>query len=687
MDQDCIKNSDPPLTRGAGADSLRRMSAFDAERSFGLRVRRWLLGKPRDLADRSIYHRLSLVAFLAWVGLGADGLSSSAYGPEEAFRQLGEHRYLAVALAALMATTVLLISTAYRRIIEEFPTGGGGYVVATKLLGRKAGLLSGSALLVDYVLTIAISIAAAGDALFSFLPADWQVAKFPIQVFFVLGLTVLNIRGVRESVLTLLPVFLLFIVTHVLLIGGAVLGHLPELGSTVRTVGDGFQRGIATVGFGGLLIIFLRAYSLGGGTYTGIEAVSNGLPIMRDPRVETGKRTMIYMGISLAFTASGLLLSYLLWQLAPVAGKTMNAVLVERVAGGLPLGAGFVILTLFSEAMLLVVAAQAGFLDGPRVLSNMAVDSWVPHRFAALSERLTTQNGILLMGGAALAALFYTRGNVRHLVVMYAINVFVTFSLSMFAMMRFWRQRGRERPEWKTRLLLFGSAFALCVTILGITIVEKFREGGWVTLTITLLVIGVCLLIQRHYRSASERVDQLYRELGDLAAVKEGEPVEAREPDPEEPVAAVLVEGYGGVGIHTVLNVFRTFPHHFKGLIFLSVGVIDSGEFKGERAVEQLRARTKEMLSRYRVLAATLQVPATARFSIGTEVVSAAAELCLRTSAEFPRATFFAGKLIFQRPKWWHRLLHNETAAAIQERLQWAGKTMVTLPIRVREAG
>src|SRR5439155_22891429 len=141
------------------------------------RIRRVLVGSPRDLQDRSVFHRLALIPFLAWVGLGADGLSSSSYGPEEAFRQLGRHTYLAVALAALMATTVLLISAAYRRIIEEFPSGGGGYVVASSLLGPSAGVVSGAALLVDYVLTITISIAAAGDALFSFLTVGWHGLK------------------------------------------------------------------------------------------------------------------------------------------------------------------------------------------------------------------------------------------------------------------------------------------------------------------------------------------------------------------------------------------------------------------------------------------------------------------------------------------------------------------------------
>ena len=151
-----------------------------------LAFRRALVGAPRSLSDRSLFPPLA-GPFLAWVGLGADGLSSSAYGPEEAFRTLGEHTYLAVALAALMSTTVLVISAAYSRIIEEFPHGGGGYVVATKLLGARAGVVSGSALLVDYVLTIAISIAAAGDALFSFLPFSWHVSKLPVELALIAG--------------------------------------------------------------------------------------------------------------------------------------------------------------------------------------------------------------------------------------------------------------------------------------------------------------------------------------------------------------------------------------------------------------------------------------------------------------------------------------------------------------------
>lgn len=305
----------------------------------GRRLRRALFGRPRDLADRRLFHRLALVPFLAWVGLGADGLSSSAYGPEEAFKALGEHRFLAVGLVLLMATTVLLISAAYRRIIEEFPSGGGGYLVASKLLGPSVGVVSGSALLVDYALTITTSLAAAADA--------------------------------------------------------------------------------------------------------------------------------------------------------------------------------------------------------------------------------------------------------------------------------------------------------------------------------------------------------LYRELGDLTQLPRSA-AETPALDRTLPTAAVLVASYGGLGIHTLLNIFRAFPDYYRQAVFISVGVVDSGEFKGEDALEELRRRTQETLDRYVALASTLGVAATGRMALGTDVVEAAEELCRGVSREFPRATFFSGRLIFQRDRWYQRLLHNETALAIQKRLQWAGRTMVLMPIRVR---
>jgi amino acid transporter len=643
------------------------------------RIRAALFGRPRDLHDRSVFHSLSLIPFLAWVGLGADGLSSSAYGPEEAYKTLGTHTFLAIALAAITAMTVLIISAGYRRIIEAFPFGGGGYVVATKLLGRSAGVISGSALLVDYVLTITVSIAAAGDVIFSFLPPHWVGAKISVEVFFILALTTLNIRGVRESAIALAPIFVLFVVTHAAVIVGGIISHAGELPATAQQASRGLHDGMSTLGLGGLLLLLVHAYSLGGGTYTGIEAVSNGVPIMREPRVKTARRTMVYMAVSLAFTASGLLLCYLLWRVAPVPGKTLNAVLVEKMTARLPLGGTLAVITLFSEGILLVVAAQAGFVDGPRVLANMAVDNWMPRRFAALSERLTTGNGVVLMGVASLLALLYTGGDVARIVVMYSINVFLTFSLSMFGMLRMTVARRHQSPHWKRHTALFLIAFLMCVTILAITVMEKFLEGGWLTLVVTGAVVGLCFAIRGHYRRVKLRLAQLYQGVRIDAGHHEPLPIV----NTKLPTAVVLVPSYGGVGIHTVLNVFRAFPGHFKNLVFLSVGVIDSGGFKGADCVAELETNTEQMLKKYGSLATELGIPSEFRFAVGTEAVEEAERLCREVMVRFPVVTFFGGKVVFARERWYQRLLHNETAMAIQKRLYWLGATMVILPAKV----
>jgi amino acid transporter len=267
------------------------------------KVRRTIFGRPRNIKDPHLFHKLALIPLLAWIGLGADGLSSSSYGPEEAFKTLGTHTYLAFFLALATALTVLIISKAYSRIIEYFP-GGGGYIVATHTLGEKAGVVSGSALLVDYILTITVSIVSCGDAIFSFLPLSAQPGKIPFEIAIIVLLVVLNLRGVKESVKFLAPTFIVFVLTHLLMIGYGIFSHIPQMGAVSSKIGSDFKTGLMTLGAGGMLLVFLKAFSMGGGTYTGIEAVSNGLQILREPRAKTGKKTMVYMATSLAFTRS-----------------------------------------------------------------------------------------------------------------------------------------------------------------------------------------------------------------------------------------------------------------------------------------------------------------------------------------------------------------------------------------------
>ncbi|HWB10001.1 MAG TPA: APC family permease [Pirellulales bacterium] len=703
--------SDEEVGESADADQgvLTTLRGPDGtEPSLAKKIKTVLVGKPRDLHDQAIFHHVSLIAFLAWVGLGADGLSSSCYGPPEAFNNLQGRYYLAVFLALATMLTVLVISRCYSHIIEEFPSGGGGYLVASKLLGRPAGVISGSALLVDYVLTITVSIAAAGDALYGlfgqyvrrlveylhgfsmlgWLPHD--NLKLYCELVAIVVMIVLNLRGVRESVKTLLPVFLVFLATHALLIAGSFFLHVTSVGEVAREMTAQVQEGLAEPGFGfwGMLALLLRAYSLGAGTYTGIEAVSNSMPVMREPRVATAKRTMLYMACSLAFMAGGLMLAYLLLGIthAEEGGKTLNQVLAEKFIGDIGLsehGVGGVLLwaTMISEGALLYAAAQAGFIDGPRVLANMAHDSFMPHWFANLSERLSTHNGILLMGLAALAALLYTDGKVDRLVIMYSINVFLTFSLSMIGMSRLWWQRRGLDPAWRQRLALFVFGAVLCVAILCVTVYEKFEEGGYVTLGVTLVLVGLCFGTRRYYRGVVRRLKRLDATLGNITAT--GNP-NLGEPDPNQPTAAILVGGYGGLGVHTMLNAVRFAPGYFKNFVFLSVGVVDSGNFKGAGAVDDLEQHTAASLGNYVDLAQRLGMPSTSFMSIGTDAVDELEQLCLEIAKRFPKVVFFAGQLVFNRDTWWQRLFHNQTAYSLQRRLQWDGVPMVILPTRVK---
>jgi amino acid transporter len=658
---------------------------FESADSLANKVKRALLGAPRNVTDPGVFHRISLIAFLAWVGLGADGLSSSAYGPDESFRALGQHTYLAVGLAFATAFTVFIISYAYSRIIEHFPFGGGGYVVASKLLGPKFGVISGSALIVDYVLTISVSIASGADQVFSFLPREYSHYKLIVVTLAIGGLTILNLRGIKESVKILMPIFLVFLGAHIILIFGGIVTHAFRAGDVVGEVQTGYSNGIATLGFFGVFAIFLRAYSMGAGTYTGIEAVSNGVQIMRDPKVPTAKRTMVYMAVSLSLTAGGIMICYLLFQVTPIAGKTMNAVLVEKFSQGwsfmgLSIGEIFVVVVLVSEAALLFVAAQAGFIDGPRVMSNMAGDSWLPHRFSSLSDRLTMQNGVVLIAISALLTLYFTKGQTTTLVLMYSINVFVTFSLSNLGMVRYWIQNRKKYSDWSRHIIIHFIGLVLCLSILIVSLFEKFTEGGWVTLVVTSFLVMLCLWIKKHYNLVRLHLGRLDDILKDIPHS------EATTPRPIEPkgqTAILLVNNYGGLGIHSFLSIQRLFPHHFKNFIFVSVNVVDAGLMKGVDDVNQALSDIEKNLKQYVVLANNLGFAADYRMGVGTDVLEEVEKECLKVAKEFPRSIFFAGKLVFQQEKWYQRLLHNETANQFQRRLQFAGLNTMVLPVRV----
>jgi hypothetical protein len=222
----------------------------------------------------------------------------------------------------------------------------------------------------------------------------------------------------------------------------------------------------------------------------------------------------------------------------------------------------------------------------------------------------------------------------------------------------------------------------MCVAILAVTVAEKVVEGGWITLVITSVLVAVCIAIHRHYQTVKRalvHLDALFADVPTSTAREELGPC-----DPTQPTAVLFVGGYGGVGIHSLLSLLRTFPRRFANVIFIRVGVVDSGSFKGAREIEALKAHVRDDLGRYVGFARRLGHSAEFRFAVGTDVVDEATRLANEVAHEYPHSVFFGGSLIFEEQRWFHRFLHNETSFAIQHRLQFAGHPMMILPIRIR---
>jgi K+ transporter len=289
-------------------------------------------------------------------------------------------------------------------------------------------------------------------------------------------------------------------------------------------------------------------------------------------------------------------------------------------------------------------------------------------------------NGVLLMGIASIILLFYTNGSISALVVMYSINVFLTFSLSQFGMIRFFLHDKDKDKKWKRHIVIHVIGFILCITILCVTVYEKFGEGGWATLVITSVLIGFCYLIKRHYlkvRKAALQLEDI------LQKIRPGKAYNDEPLNQKEPTAILLVSGFNGFGLHTWLSINRKFPHFYKNFIFVSIAEVDQESFKGSEEMQQLRVTVEEGLKKYVHLVRSYGFAADFRMAAGTDVVDTATHLCSSLAKEYSRSMVFTGKLIFRKEHFLQKLLHNETAYAIQRRLQWDGIETVILPIRV----
>lgn len=639
----------------------------------------WLRTRPRDWLDPETFKHLSLTALLAWIGLGADGISSACYGPAEAYVAFGANGSFGLIFIVLCIATIAIISASYLQIIRAFPAGGGAYVVVSKQLSPELGMVAGCALTIDYVMTVTVSIASGMDALFSFLPLSYQSWKLTTECVALVAMALLNLRGIKESVIPLVPIVLGFLLTHIVAIVVTLAQNTQVCLALPATLSTQWGTTVSSIGTIGAIIAILHAYSVGGGTFTGIEAVSNGLPYLREPRVRTATRTMYAMAISLSLLAGGLMLGYVLINARLAPGQTLNAVLLNATG----LGKTFTITALVFEALILVVAAQTGFLGGPNVLANMARDAWVPNKFALLSDNLVKQNGVIGIGISSLILLLVARGNVSFLLVLYSINVFLTFSLSQLGMLNFWWTRRIFEPKWKSRWLINGCGFVCTTFILVSMVYLKVGEGGWLTLSITGACIVCCYYTRRYYQRTGkciQKFDVMYQ-----AFKKAPKIVEQNLAVASERTAILLVGGYSGLGLHAFVSIRKLFGDHFKNMIFMQIGLIDSGQFKGVDEIENLKNKVENDLKQYVAVAASYGYNTESVYSLGTDVATESEKLAEQLMKRFPQSVCFVGHVLFKRENIISHFLHNYTAQTVQKRLYQLGMPVFTLPIRVEE--
>ena len=648
-----------------------------------VKLKKVFLGEAKNLKDNSVFHKVSLIAFFAWIGLGADGLSSSCYGPSEAFITLGNYHFLGIFVALGTVLTISIISKSYSQTIEVFPNGGGGYIVASKLHSPFVGMISGSALLIDYVLTISVSVASGSDALFSFLPHGLLNFKNIFAILIVVFLIAINLRGAKESVMVLAPIFILFVLTHLFTIFYSLTYHLSDFSLISSQAGTNLNSAVSNLGLFGSMFLIMKAFSMGAGTFTGIEAVSNGIPILREPKVRTAHKTMLYMAVSLAFMAMGLMIAYLLFNIKPVHGKTLNAVLFEVLAKDWGyIGSIFVYLTLISEAAILFVAAQAGFLDGPRILSNMAADRWMPSRFSLISDKLVAKNGTLIIGLTAILVIILSRGRVEFLIILYSINVFITFILTESGMVKHWLSVKKTEKKWKKRLSFHIIALTLDIFILISVVTMKFFDGGWLTLFFTGLIVLLAVLVRKHYAKIGKKVkildEQLIFEI-DIVADKK----ELRHEYKMKKTAVILVNGYNGLGIHTLLKVIQIFGKSIKKFIFVQIGVINSSNFRTEGDYEKIEEQLEISSNQYKELMQSNGFESENITSIGVDIISEIEKVMKRIKKEHPDIIVFSGQLVMKKETLLNRILDNNIVFSLQRRMFDLQIPYMVIPIKI----
>ncbi|MDQ0242742.1 amino acid transporter [Bacillus fengqiuensis] len=596
-------------------------------------IKRFLIGRPlksTELGEQKLNKTKALAI------LSSDALSSVAYGPEQILIVLitiGAAAFwysIPIAIGVLILLAALILS--YRQIIFAYPHGGGAYVVSKNNLGVNPGLIAGGSLLVDYILTVAVSVSAGTDAITSAFPALHNY-NVPIAIIFVIFLTILNLRGVTESASILAYPVYLFVLALFILIGvgmyNIATGQVsPDLHTSIGTPVAGIS-----------LFILLRAFASGSSALTGVEAISNAIPNFKDPAPNNAAKTLIAMGFLLALLFSGIVYLAYYYGIAPSAEVTVVSQIAEEI-----FGRNFMYFFIQgTTALILILAANTGYTAFPLLAVNLAKDKFIPRMFLARGDRLGYSNGIIILALASIILIIAFKGQTEHLIPLYAVGVFIPFTLSQTGMIVKWI---REKPEgWIPKLITNSIGAIISFTVTLIFFLTKFAQV-WSILVFLPIIIYLFHRINKHYEAVG---DQLR-----LTTCEPAMPIEGN-------VIIVPVAGITHV-VENSLNYAKSLSAHQVIAVYVSFEREDEKKFEEKWKKWQPDIRLVTLHSHYRSIIHPLT-------KFVDTVEHKASESNYRVTVIIPQ---------FIVKKGWHNILHNQSSLLIRAFLLYRRNVVIT---------
>lgn len=631
-------------------------------------LKRVIVGKP--FGNDRLRHTL-LPKRIALPIFASDALSSVAYAPDEIFLTLALAGVAAVTVSPWVGIAVIVVLVtvvaSYRQNVHAYPSGGGDYEIAGTNLGKYAGLTVAAALLVDYVLTVAVSMSSAANYLATAVPGMHGTQAW-IAVFGVVVLALVNLRGIREAgSVFAVPTYIFMVCILGMTVVGviqAVTGHLgraPSANFTIVPV-PGYEQGI--VGLAGAFLL-LRAFSSGAAALTGVEAISNGVPNFKKPKSKNAATTLLMLGVVAAAMLAGII------YLANATGvHIVQDPSTEFLVDGKPLPAGYVqnpvisqiaqtifgggsvlfFLVVAATGVILIFASNTAFNGFPILASILAKDGYLPRQLRTRGDRLAYSNGVLALAAAALVLIIAFNADVTKLIQLYIVGVFISFTLSQLGMIRHWGRQLKLVKSRSERIRMYRSrtintlGFVMTLTVLVIVLITKFEQGAWIALLAMFILFLMMWSIQSHYKNVAK----------ELAV------------DDDDSPRALPTR------VHAVLLVSHVRKPVLRALAFARASrpsALDA------IIVDLDQDETEETLKDWKRL--DIPVPLTVLASPYRETVTPILEYVKNIRRESPRDLVVVYIPEYVVGKWWEQLVHNQTALRIKTRLHFVPGVMV----------